>query len=296
MHTGKVFFIVWVITILAAVACAGPPTPTQPPAGPSPIEVTPQPTEPPPVAPGETAAPTAAQPPPEPSLETIDTTPQRIDFTADDNTALVGTFWPSAEPSAPGILLMHWARGDMTDWYTFGTLLQGQAIAQLAPGIQPSRSYAVFAFDFRGFGQSKGKTDWPSNISDARKALEVFRSLPGVDPEAIIMIGASIGADAAVDACGEGCIGAVALSPGGFLGTPYHEALAALGDKPVLCVASQDDGPSPDTCRAGESAGLSDYQVHIYLGPAHGMDMFNITEQVPALTDMLFEWIHAHTP
>jgi dienelactone hydrolase len=294
----RAIIVCLVVVSVLLVACGGGPTPTPAPTEPPPepvVEPTTAPTEPP--EEGEPAVPTEEPTAlPEPTLELFDAEPTRVEFEADDGTMLVGTFWAPAEPSAPGVLLMHWARGDRTDWYPIATLLQGRAIAEYASAMQAPPGYAVFAFDFRGYGESGGEQDWPSNVADAREALEVFRSQPGVDPDAIFMVGASIGSDAAVDACGEGCIGAVSLSPGGFLGIPYLEALVALGGKPVLCVAAEGDSPSHSACRSGEELGLGDYRVHIYTGSAHGMQMFDITDQTPALTDLLFAWLAEHTP
>jgi pimeloyl-ACP methyl ester carboxylesterase len=186
---------------------------------------------------------------------------------------------------------MHWNPGSREDWNMLATLLQGAAVSSQQANQQ---GYAVFAFDFRGHGESGGSADRAGYLMDARAALDRFRTLPGVDPNWIIAIGASIGADAAVDACGEGCVGAVSLSPGAFLGIPYPDAVAAVGNKPVLCVAAQGDGPSPGACREGQAAAQGDYQLQIYQGSAHAMQMFDITEEEPALVDLIFQWLDAH--
>lgn len=220
--------------------------------------------------------------------------PQEVHFRAGDDTPLAGTFWPPASENAPGLLLMHWNPGSRDDWSTLAGLLQGQGIA--APSGADSRSYAVFAFDFRGHGDSAGQQDRAGYLEDAKAALALFRAMPGVDPNRIVLIGASIGADAAVDACGEGCIGAISLSPGDYLGMPYRDALAALGEKPVLCVATESDTTSANACRGGKETGLGDYQMQIYQGNEHGMDLFAIVDQPPALTDLIFEWLRTHTP
>src|SRR5574341_1096148 len=133
--------------------------------------------------------------------------PREVQFNAADGTPLVGTFWPPASVSAPGILLMHWNPGSREDWSTLAGLLQGQGLA--APSGSDSPSYAVFAFDFRGHGDSGGQQDRAGYLEDASAALGLFRTIPGVDANRIVLMGASIGADAAVDACSEGCVGAI---------------------------------------------------------------------------------------
>jgi dienelactone hydrolase len=219
--------------------------------------------------------------------------PQKIEYDASDGTSLAGTFWPPAPTAqpAPGIILMHWNPGTRQDWAMLAALLQGMAISNPSSG---GGSYGVFAFDFRGHGESQGSQDDAGYLNDAQSTLALMATIPGVDANRIVMIGASIGADAAVDGCTDSCIGAVALSPGSFLGVDYLEALQAMGAKPVLCVASEDDGESADLCRAGQEVAQGDYEVQIYRGAAHGMEMFDATEDGPALTDLIFAWLAEH--
>jgi dienelactone hydrolase len=191
---------------------------------------------------------------------------------------------------------MHWAPGTKEDWIEIATALQAGAASDLAPGVQLEHGYAVFAFDFRGHGESDGPQNREANITDALTALALFRTLPGVDSENIAMVGASIGSDAAVDACAEGCVTAVSLSPGSYLGVAYPDAVAALENVPVLCAAADGDTPSPQTCRDGEAAAQGEFQVQIYSGTAHGMAMFDLTDQTPLLVDLLFEWLQVHLP
>lgn len=223
--------------------------------------------------------------------------PQRLEFQSGDGARLVGMYWPPAINPAPGVILMHQYGMSKESWLTFGTLLQGRAIATAHEAAQEPRSYAVFAFDFRGHGESGGDaSDRAGMVGDAQAALDFFKTLPGVDAEHIVMIGTSIGADAAVDACGEGCIGAGSLSPGSYLDIPFNDGLAALGDKFVLCVATEGDVPSAQTCRDGTNVGLGNYRTHIYSGNQHGIGMFDIFDQSPALIDMLFQWLSENVP
>lgn len=247
-----------------------------------PEEATEEPTEEPTAEPTEEPTEEPAEPTEDPSWREV----RDIDFESLDGTPLVGTLYPPMESSAAyGILLLHWMPGERSDWGDLINLLQTES----------GQDFYFFAIDFRGHGDSGGdRGDRPGYIDDAQAALELFRTIPLVDPDRIFIIGASIGSDAAADACGEGCIGAISLSPGSYTGMDYNDALAALGDKPVLCVAADADSNSPTTCLNGEDVGLSDYQVQIYTGSEHAMEMFNITDQPPLLNDLLLEWLLAH--
>ncbi len=229
---------------------------------------------------------------PSPTQTPLPPEPQRIEFKSGDGTNLVGLYWPAAVSPAPGVILMHQslARCDKSGWVDLAPILQGRSENPPDTGPQADRSYAVFTFDSRGHGESEGEHDEAGILEDARAALATFRSLPGVDPDNIIMVGGDIGADAAVDACGEGCAGAISLSPGGYLNVPYADALAELGDKPVLCVAAEGDQVSADTCREGESLDLDRYETQIYQGDKHGRGMQHLTEE-PLLFNLTVDWI-----
>jgi hypothetical protein len=210
-------------------------------------------------------------------------------------------YYPPMNMPAAGILLMTQMGATKEVWSPLPALLQGVGPIQFSQPATTVRSYAVFTFDWPEHGESGGTWSPQSTLAAARSALALFRTFEEVDPERIVMIGASIGADAAVDECNEGCVGAVSLSPGSFLYVPYNEALAELRDAqdpPVLCIASQEDGNCAEICRQGESVGLSDYQVHIYEGDVHGNHLLfetNLTPP-PLPIDLIFEWLAEHLP
>jgi hypothetical protein len=211
--------------------------------------------------------------------------PQEHQLTAADGVALVGTFYPPAGCGAPVVVLFHQFGSEKTSWTQLALWLQnrtdetvfaGGLLAAPAgqyawfPQLPEDLSFAVFAIDFRGHGESvlaEGNPEPAGFLLDAQAALEFAKTLPNVDPNRVITIGASIGADASVDACLDlegssisadqtpnGCIGALALSPGNFLGVPYVEAVTRLGSPPfdvsILCIAAEQDANAPDLCMA----------------------------------------------
>jgi dienelactone hydrolase len=221
--------------------------------------------------------------------------PQTVTIKSGDGTDIAALYWPPVTTPAPAVVLMHMMGGSKNDWGQFATLLQGAGIARVGADAPAPLSFAVLAIDFRGHGESGGaSSDTNGMLADAQTAREYLRSLSDVDPDQIIMIGASIGADAAVDQCTDGCVGAVSLSPGSFLGVPYNDALKQIGDRPVLCIATEGDTPSANTCTQGETVGLSDFQVQLYTGSAHGTTMFEIADQTPHLIDLIFAWLRGH--
>lgn len=220
--------------------------------------------------------------------------PQPVEFSAQDGTSLEGTFYPAAEEGAPIILLMHWARGSQADWTPYAQWLQNRGLMPPdldVPRMPEDTSLAVFSFNFRGFdeGGSRPAGDPEGWLLDAQAAVDFARQLPGVDPSRLVTIGASIGADGAIDSCGEDvCLGALSISPGGYLGVPYDEAAAQVSPRPVWCLAAEGDGPSIQACQSTVIG--KGYVSVIYPGSAHGMDLFS-QELDPGVTEVLLGFL-----
>jgi dienelactone hydrolase len=230
------------------------------------------------------------------------TAPQRVEFRSADGTKLVGYYYPAAVENAPVVVLMHWAVGTQQDW---GDPWQGVGLTKWLQNADGSKatalngeypplpngvSFAVFTFDFRGFGESEGKEDPQGWLQDAQAAMLTAQALPGVNPKRLSAIGASIGADAAADACAEGCLGALSLSPGNNLGVLYQEAVAVLdkSQKTAWCVAGEYDSPSPETC---ESASGNLYKKIIYSNGDHGMQFFLRKGLNPPIEQVLLDFL-----
>lgn len=219
--------------------------------------------------------------------------PQHINFQAADGVVLSGTYYPASSNPAPLVLLAHWAGGDQEDWFYLGLTAWLQNRGQIP--YEPARAYpfdtpyifpelphglslAVFTFDFRNFGQSQfveaSQADlYRMWLLDAQAALALARQLPGIDPTRVAAVGASIGADAMVDACRETCLGVISLSPGSYLGIQYELAVQHLDQVgvPVWCLAAEDDPLSAITC---QNVSGKHFTTQIYPKGGHAMELF----------------------
>jgi len=218
--------------------------------------------------------------------------PIRQTFTAEDGRQLVGYFYPAWKPNAPVVVLMHQFQADQAMWQASPIIkwLQNWPVplgqgspTPSADGLFPimpaELSFAVFTFDFRGHGESL-PADLGSDghrahakefLMDASAAYQTARQMPGVDPARVIGLGTSIGADAVVDVCNAGCVGAFSISPGSWLDVEYGPAVRKLiaADKPVRCMYAVNDPPSPETCLS--IAPGDNYKIFAYGGKKHGM-------------------------
>ncbi len=275
---------------LLAVAAACGPAPAGSPA-------TPPPPSPPPPTP--TSTPLS---PTEPPRQSLPPEPIPVRFQAQDGQELEGMFYPGAEVPSPVVVLMHWIRSDQSDWSAVALWLQNRMPSgESPPGtppwldpswfprLEPERGYAVFTFTFRGCDGGCRGFEPEDRKLDARAALDAAAGQPGVDPMQVAAVGASIGGDAAIDACAvlssestdSRCVGALSLSPGGYLGMPYGAAVGTLMNaldraaalppaEAALCLASEGDADSAQACASGQGA---HFQAIMYPGSAHGMEL-----------------------
>jgi dienelactone hydrolase len=241
----------------------------------------------------------------------------RVTFVAEDGRPLVGYFYSAWKPNAPVVVLMHQFEGNQAMWQESPLIkwlrnwpvpINPASPTPSANGLLPimpaDLSFAVFTFDFRGHGESLPADIIPDGyqahanefLMDARAAYQVARQMPNVDPSKIIGLGTSIGGDAVVDACGEGCVGAFSISPGSWLNVDYGEAVQKLiaAGKFVRCMYSVNDPPTPATCLSVSPD--EHYKIFGYLGMKHGMTFVVLPRKMEAdfgthLLDFLMEAI-----
>jgi len=302
MRNRLILLSILTLIALTLAACAPSATTEAPPNDEPAADEPAAPTDLPPTdAPAATDEPAMEEPEPTeepaPEVEALPADPQMVEFTTEDGVTLSGTFFPAAEPAAPVVVLMHWAPGSQEDWFApnmgwpqLALILQNRDEAAALPDREAS--YNVLTINFRGYAPSGGSTDHNQMYLDALAAVAYAKTLEGVDPDRVLTVGASIGADGAVDGCPEGaCLAAISLSPGSYIGVPYTQAVIDTGDTTsVLCVASEGDGPSPAACQDAQEAVPDRVETQIYEGNAHGMDMFPLDQQ-PNLLNLVLGFI-----
>jgi pimeloyl-ACP methyl ester carboxylesterase len=293
--------VLW--TLLAAACGEVSPTPTPtydspPPAIPAsptvnpvaPVEEGPQIRDQAADAPGvsnPTLAGLAAEGQPDRDLPTVTPQPTQAQLpmliSASDGLVQRGTFFgPDVRP-APGVLLVHDRGRDRTTW------------AELAARLQAA-GYAVLAVDLRGYGETGGGVNWPLAQDDVRAMLRQLAVLPGINHTQLAVIGAGIGANLGLNACADqvGCAGVVLLSPGlDYRGITAAEAIARMGSRPVLIVASENDDNNPADSITLDGMVAGDHRLVIYPAAGHSTDMFAAE---PGLLDLIVEWLRTRFP
>lgn len=116
---------------------------------------------------------------------------EEVSFRSRDGTALSGWFVPAVGKAKGTVVHFHGNAENMASHFSYVNWL-------------PSEGFNVFTFDYRGYGASEGTPDRRGVFEDCIAAVEAVRSRPGVDPDALLLLGQSLGGANAAALAGEG--------------------------------------------------------------------------------------------
>ena len=215
--------------------------------------------------------------------------PDEILFSSDDGVRIAATLYPANETSPPGLLLVHMLGSDHTAWRAFAVKAQRQG-------------FMCLAFDIRGHGKSTtqdGKTisyrrftteDWQAALNDIDAAKRALLE-HGADPANLALVGASIGANLALNYAAQSrdFHALVLVSPGlDYKGVRTGDAITAYGKRPVLLIATEGDSYSASSCTTLKNAAAGLCELREYPGTAHGTDIFDVSRNA---TEHVFLWL-----
>jgi pyridoxine 5-phosphate synthase len=204
----------------------------------------------------------------------------RVTFTSTDGTALAGEIYEASARPSPGVVLVHMLSRNKSDWHGLPDRIRDAGITALA-------------IDLRGHGNSSGSAgELREMIQDVRAAARWLASRANVRPDAIAIVGASLGATLALLAAPElptvRAIGV--LSPSlDYRGLRTDTALIKrLGSRALWLSASTEDPLALRTMRdfAAENSGPREQVVST--APAHGSVLLERDGEVGRA---LVEWL-----
>jgi dienelactone hydrolase len=172
---------------------------------------------------------------------------------------LAGLYWEPPQRLSAALLLLPMLGHDKEDWIPLATELRKQG-------------YGVLALDLR----EKGRTDRDRLVADVRAGFTFLREQKKVDAARIGVIGASIGANAALNFAAEEPMArlTVLLSPGlNYRGVTTQPALRNYGARPLMLMAAEEDLSSAGAVRTLAEAAQSEAVHKLYPGSAHGTDL-----------------------
>jgi fermentation-respiration switch protein FrsA (DUF1100 family) len=126
------------------------------------------------------------RPPPE-----LDLPVERVELRTEDGLRLVGWVIRAEHPAAHWLLICHGNGGNISD----------AGRPHHYAGLRAAGLH-LFAFDYRGYGESEGTPSEAGLYSDAESAYRFLRDSVGVPSERIVIFGHSLGSAVAVELAG----------------------------------------------------------------------------------------------
>ena len=203
-----------------------------------------------------------------------------VSFPSADGTTLAAQFYEASPRPSPGVVLVHMLSRSKADWDDIAQQLEGAGIAALA-------------IDLRGHGGSGGSASTLADMTrDVRAAVQWLSTRPSVRPDAIGVVGASLGANLALlTAADQPLVRIVAaVSPSlDYRGVRVGpEVMKRLGDRPVWLGASTDDPFAVRTIHelTADAAGVR--EQHLSPTAAHGTQLLAVDK---SFARELVDWL-----
>jgi alpha-beta hydrolase superfamily lysophospholipase len=198
-----------------------------------------------------------------------------------DGTSLSGQLYEAAARPSPGVVLVHMLSRSKADWDALAQELERRGITALA-------------IDLRGHGASGGTAGSLSEmVQDVRAAVQWLAARPTVRPDAVGMVGASLGANLALLAAVEQPVVRVvaAVSPSldyrGLRVSP--DVMRKLGDRGIWLAASTEDPFALRTLKELTENTPVPRDQQLSTVAAHGTALL---AQDPSLARALVDWLH----
>lgn len=216
---------------------------------------------------------------------------ERITLTTEDGVKIIGDALPGRSKVPRGLLFLHMMPADRTSWR--------EIMERLV-----LRGFTCLAIDLRGHGESVEKGNQTLNYKDfsdfehqasrrdVDEGLKWLEKDQGIAPDRIGLVGASIGANLAIDALARDARlpTAVALSPGlDYRGVKTEVPVRNLQPhQSLFLAASEEDEESFASCERLCKIAHIDCHFERDAGAGHGTTML---ERVPKLKDIVINWL-----
>jgi len=215
---------------------------------------------------------------------------REIKYFSVDSVLVVGTLYPPSKKISQTVVLLHMLSRNRVDWEPFATKLW-------------KKGYGILSIDLRGHGESVKMGDevldfrkfskemYQNMVLDVKAAVEFLKEEKRIDTENIVIMGASIGGNVALNyaATDERVKGVVLLSAGlDYRGVKTEEAMREYGERPVLIVTSEEDKYAYQSAKKLYEIAKGTKELKIYKNAGHGTRIFDKEE---GLKDLILTWL-----
>ncbi|MCD4686113.1 MAG: alpha/beta fold hydrolase [Anaerolineae bacterium] len=199
-----------------------------------------------------------------------------------DDLELVGLYYapPEGDP-APAVLLMHHGGARKEAWVDLIPLLQ-------------EAGYATLTIDIRGHGDTGGSYVADLAIEDAHLWLAWLREQPGVDPDRVSIVGASLGADIGMQVMAQDQDLVTIIGISVLLQVDDMNAQTAIeqfGERPVYLVAATGVPDDAQAARTLFAVAPGEVQARLYDNTACCTYLFMFDAQ---LAPSFIDWLDRH--
>ncbi len=214
-----------------------------------------------------------------------------VSLTTSDGLRLHAVYW-AGKDGGMGVVLVHMASRSSEDW------------RRLAERLANNGVHAI-AVDLRGHGKSTTNSagqpltydaltteDFQAMVADVGAAVRFLRDETTANPDKILLLGASLGANLAIQyAAGDAKIANVMLlSPGlEYKGVTSENAVERYGDRPLFIAVSKEDRFAAKSALVLDALAKGKKYLKIYSGAGHGTKMLS---REPSLEPTLFKWMY----
>jgi pimeloyl-ACP methyl ester carboxylesterase len=221
---------------------------------------------------------------------------ERVTFTSNDGVLLVGSYFTpqsGINNSTPSVILLNMIGRDRSTWNEFAQDLS-------------HRGYAVLSVDLRGHGESIRKNnstisyqsfvpnDFKNMTLDVKAAKEFLIGEKNANPYKVSIIGASIGANIALNyaASDHSIKSVILLSPGlDYMGVTTLAPITQYKN-PIYIAAAEGDSQSANDSRTLCQKITCHENIRIFeKTDSHGTDMLSNDATGLKLRDVIFSWL-----
>lgn len=210
-------------------------------------------------------------------------------LTTKDGLAISATLYTVPKPAPPALILVHMLGSDRHSWAAFASRAE-------------KAGYLCAAIDLRGHGDRVGEggrtrsyrtftqDDWYAALNDIAAAKDLLLR-KGADPENLAVVGASIGANLALNyAVEDPAIQAIVLiSPGlDYHGIATEPAMRSYVKRPSLLVTAEGDAYAAASAQTLKRIAPAFCELREYPGAAHGTNLINASDEV---VDQILYWL-----
>jgi dienelactone hydrolase len=213
-------------------------------------------------------------------VSSVEASGRAVTFPSSDGVTIAGEFFEASSRPSPAVVLVHMLSKSKDEWKDLPDRIREIGITALT-------------IDLRGHGQSGGSAqDLPAMMQDVRAAARWLATRPNVRPDAIGIVGASLGASLALQAAIDlPQVRAIALlSPSlDYRGLRTDVGLIKrLGARSIWFAASAEDPLALRTVRDMAAEPSGPREQHVSSSVAHGTA---ILDKDPEVARSLVDWL-----